>query len=102
MRALDETSVLGKALSVIAQDRASLASPQSVASRLLRAAYQFFGRHDHDTSASSSVFAYGLRPILEAMRDLTYREIAEEFTNRGIKTPRGGNVWNEVTIMRAC
>jgi DNA invertase Pin-like site-specific DNA recombinase len=41
-----------------------------------------------------------LRPILEAMRDQTYREIAEALTARGIKTPRGGDTWNEVTIMR--
>jgi hypothetical protein len=40
------------------------------------------------------------RPILEAMQDRTYREIAEALTNRGIKTPRGGDVWNGVTIMR--
>ena len=31
-----------------------------------------------------------LRPILEAMRDQTYREIAQALTDRGIKTPRGG------------
>jgi len=42
-----------------------------------------------------------LRPILEAMRDQTYREIAEALTNRGIKTPRGGDVWNQVTVMRS-
>ena len=42
-----------------------------------------------------------LRPILEAMRDQTYREIAEALTDRGIKTPRGGDVWNQVTVMRA-
>ena len=29
-----------------------------------------------------------LRPILEAMRDQTYREIAQALTDRGIKTPR--------------
>jgi DNA invertase Pin-like site-specific DNA recombinase len=42
-----------------------------------------------------------LRPILEAMRDHTYRAIAEQLTDRGIKTPRGGDVWNQVTVMRA-
>jgi hypothetical protein len=42
-----------------------------------------------------------LRPILEAMRDQTYREIAEELTDRGIKTPRGGDTWNQVTVMRS-
>jgi hypothetical protein len=42
-----------------------------------------------------------LRPILEAMRERTYREIAEALTDRGIKTPRGGDTWNQVTIMRA-
>jgi DNA invertase Pin-like site-specific DNA recombinase len=42
----------------------------------------------------------GLRPVLEATRDQTYREIAEALTDRGIKTPRGGDVWNQVTVMR--
>jgi hypothetical protein len=41
-----------------------------------------------------------LRPILEAMRGHPLRAIAEALTNRGIKTPRGGDTWNEVTIMR--
>jgi len=42
-----------------------------------------------------------LRPILGTMWDQTYREIAEALTDRGINTPRGGDVWNGVTIMRA-
>jgi DNA invertase Pin-like site-specific DNA recombinase len=42
-----------------------------------------------------------LRPILEAMQDQTYREIAKALSDRGIKTPRGGDVWNQVTVMRA-
>jgi DNA invertase Pin-like site-specific DNA recombinase len=43
-----------------------------------------------------------LRPILETMLwDQTYREIAKALTDRGIKTPRGGDVWNQVTVMRA-
>jgi DNA invertase Pin-like site-specific DNA recombinase len=42
-----------------------------------------------------------LRPVLQTMRDRTYREIAQELTDRGIKTPRGGDVWNQVTVMRA-
>jgi hypothetical protein len=42
-----------------------------------------------------------LRPILEAMRDQTYREIAQALTDRGIKTPRGGDAWNQVTVMRS-
>jgi hypothetical protein len=42
-----------------------------------------------------------LRPILEAMRDQPLRAIAEELTDRGIKTPRGGDAWNQVTVMRS-
>jgi DNA invertase Pin-like site-specific DNA recombinase len=42
-----------------------------------------------------------LRPILKAMRDQTYREIAQALTDRGIKTPRGGDTWNQVTVMRS-
>jgi DNA-binding CsgD family transcriptional regulator len=42
-----------------------------------------------------------LRPILETIRDRTYREIAEDLTDRGIKTRRGGDVWKPVTVMRA-
>ena len=41
-----------------------------------------------------------LRPILEKMSDLTYREIAQRLTDRGIKTPRGGDLWNATTVMR--
>jgi hypothetical protein len=41
-----------------------------------------------------------LKPLLQAMHDRTYREIAEALTNRGIKTPRGGDVWSQVTLMR--
>jgi DNA invertase Pin-like site-specific DNA recombinase len=42
-----------------------------------------------------------LRPILEAMRGQPLRAIAEELTDRGIKTPRGGDTWNQVTVMRS-
>jgi hypothetical protein len=41
------------------------------------------------------------RPMLEAMRGRPLRAIAEELTDRGIKTPRGGDVWNQVTVMRS-
>jgi hypothetical protein len=34
------------------------------------------------------------------MRGQPLRTIAEELTDRGIKTPRGGDVWNQVTVMR--
>ena len=42
-----------------------------------------------------------LRLILEAMRGQPLRAIAEELTDRGIKTPRGGDTWNQVTVMRS-
>ena len=42
-----------------------------------------------------------LRPILEEMWELPYRDIAQELTHRKIKTPRGGDVWNAMTVMRA-
>jgi hypothetical protein len=35
------------------------------------------------------------------MRDRTLRAIAEEVTDRGIKTPRGGDTWNQVSVMRS-
>jgi hypothetical protein len=35
------------------------------------------------------------------MSDQLFREIAQALTDRGIKTPRGGDVWNQVTVMRA-
>ena len=41
-----------------------------------------------------------LRPILEAMRGQPLRAITEELTDRGIKTPRGGDTWSQVTVMR--
>jgi DNA invertase Pin-like site-specific DNA recombinase len=42
-----------------------------------------------------------LKPILEAMWEMPYREIAQELTNRNVPTPRGGDVWNAMTVMRA-
>jgi hypothetical protein len=42
-----------------------------------------------------------LQPILETMSDQLFREIAQALADRGIKTPRGGDVWNQVTVMRA-
>jgi len=42
-----------------------------------------------------------LKPILEAMWEMPYREIAQELTNRKIPTPRGGDLWNAMTVMRA-
>ena len=42
-----------------------------------------------------------LRPIFEAMRGQPLRAIAEELTDRGIKTPRGGEQWNAMSVMRA-
>jgi DNA invertase Pin-like site-specific DNA recombinase len=41
-----------------------------------------------------------LRPILAAMWELPYREIAQELTNRNVPTPRGGDLWNAMTVMR--
>jgi hypothetical protein len=41
-----------------------------------------------------------LRPILEAMQDKPYRDIAQSLTDCGIKTPRAGDVRNQVTVMR--
>jgi hypothetical protein len=43
-----------------------------------------------------------LRPSLEEMgQQLSYREIAEELTNRNIPTPRGGEQWNAMSVMRS-
>jgi DNA invertase Pin-like site-specific DNA recombinase len=42
-----------------------------------------------------------LRPILQEMWEMPLRDIVQELTDRGIKTPRGGDVWNQVTVMRA-
>ena len=42
-----------------------------------------------------------LKPILETAWELQYREIAQELTNRNIPTPRGGDLWNAMSVMRA-
>ena len=55
---------------------------------------------DANKAAAAAPDAH-LRPILERMLDRTYREIAQALTDRGIKTPRGGDTWNQVTVMRA-
>ena len=34
------------------------------------------------------------------MWEMPYREIAQELTNRNIPTPRGGDLWNAMTVMR--
>jgi len=41
-----------------------------------------------------------LRPILQEMLEMPYRDIAQELTNRNIPTPRGGGLWNAMTVMR--
>jgi DNA invertase Pin-like site-specific DNA recombinase len=41
-----------------------------------------------------------LKPILEAMWEMPYREIAQELTDRGIPAPRGG-VWSAMSVMRS-
>jgi DNA invertase Pin-like site-specific DNA recombinase len=41
-----------------------------------------------------------LRPILQEMWEMPYRDIAQELTNRNIPTPRGGDSWNAMTVMR--
>ncbi len=40
-----------------------------------------------------------LEPILRTLWDLPYREVAQELTDRGIPSPRGG-AWNPMTAMR--
>ena len=42
-----------------------------------------------------------LKPILETMWEVPYREIAEELPPRNIPTPRGGEQWNAMSVMRA-
>jgi hypothetical protein len=42
-----------------------------------------------------------LPPILQEIWEMPYWDIAQELTDRGIKTLRNGDVWNQVTIMRA-
>ena len=46
-------------------------------------------------------FISKLKPVLEAMRGKPYREIAEGLTSRNIPTPRGGDAWNAMSVMRA-
>jgi DNA invertase Pin-like site-specific DNA recombinase len=41
-----------------------------------------------------------LRPILQDIWEMPYRDIAQELTNRNIPTPRGGDLWNAMTVMR--
>jgi DNA invertase Pin-like site-specific DNA recombinase len=41
-----------------------------------------------------------LRPVLQEMCEMPYRDIAQELTNQNIPTPRGGDLWNAMTVMR--
>jgi len=49
------------------------------------------GKMNTDAAAARDAI---LRPILP------YRHIAQELTNRNIPTPRGGDVWNAMTVMQ--
>ena len=42
-----------------------------------------------------------LRPILQEMWEMPLRDIAAELTARNIPTPRGGDVWSPMTVLRA-
>jgi DNA invertase Pin-like site-specific DNA recombinase len=42
-----------------------------------------------------------LKPILEEMWEMPLRDIAAELTARNIPTPRGGDTWSPMTVMRA-
>ena len=41
-----------------------------------------------------------LRAVLEEIWELSYRDIAQELTDRGIAAPRGG-IWNAMSVMRS-
>jgi DNA invertase Pin-like site-specific DNA recombinase len=51
------------------------------------------------TEATAARDAF-LKPILQEMWEMPYRDIAQELTNRNIPTPRGGDLWNAMTVMR--
>jgi DNA invertase Pin-like site-specific DNA recombinase len=55
------------------------------------------GKMNTDAAAARDAI---LRPILQEMWEMPYRDIAQELTNRNIPTPRGGGVWNAMTVMR--
>jgi DNA invertase Pin-like site-specific DNA recombinase len=55
------------------------------------------GRMNTEAAAARDAI---LRPILQEMWEMPYRDIAQELTNRNIPTPRGGDLWNAMTVMR--
>ena len=55
------------------------------------------GKMNTDAAAARDAV---LQPILQEMWEMPYRDIAQELTNRNIATPRGGDVWNAMTVMR--
>jgi DNA invertase Pin-like site-specific DNA recombinase len=55
------------------------------------------GKMNTDAAAARDAI---LRPILQEMWEMPYRDIAQELTNRNIPTPRGSDVWNAMTVMR--
>jgi hypothetical protein len=56
------------------------------------------GKMNADAAAARDAI---LRPILRQLWEMPCREIAQELTNRNIPTPRGGDLWNAMTVMRA-
>jgi len=41
-----------------------------------------------------------LKPILQEMWEMPLRDIVAELTARNIPTPRGGDAWSPMTVMR--
>jgi hypothetical protein len=54
------------------------------------------GRMNTEAAAARDAI---LKPILQEMWEMPYRDIAQELTNRNIPTPVG-DVWNATTVMR--
>ena len=61
------------------------------------AARQSHRRQDTEAAAAHDAI---LSPILQDMWEIPYRDIAQELTNCNVATPRGGDLWNAMTVMR--
>jgi DNA invertase Pin-like site-specific DNA recombinase len=53
-----------------------------------------------NTEAAAARDAGLIEILAEIGWEQPYRDIAEQLTERGVPTPRGGDTWNAMTVMR--
>src|SRR6516165_6869369 len=89
------TFVLHIKASVVEEERRMISQRTKDA---LAAAKENLGKMVTEATAARDAI---LKPILQEMWEMPLRDIAAELTARNIPTPRGGDAWSPMTVMRA-